>query len=146
MVVGRDRWEGRTRIVEAIKALRDVAVVVSPAYPAAVAELRNAPDAPPSTDHEEPAMPDETPIPEPVATGGLVLENRTADDALGTVESRVLDAMAAVPKGEARSLTHATAEPVEPTDIQTSSCGTSCAPRPCSFRPACRSTRPPARR
>lgn len=51
--------------------------------------------------------------------GGLQVEDRSADDALGTVESRVLDAMAAVPKGECRSLTHATAEPVEPTDIQT---------------------------
>lgn len=122
MVVGRDRWDGRTRIVEAIKALRDVAVVTTPAYPAAVAELRGAPDdLPPDaapTEAEEAAMPD-TDTAAVETTGALTLEDRTADDTLGTVESRILDAMAAVPKGECRSLTHTTAAPVEPTDLQT---------------------------
>ena len=46
MVVARDSWEGNRRTVEEVRALRDVAVVTTSAYPhtAAVAELRAAPE------------------------------------------------------------------------------------------------------
>jgi len=41
MIVGRDRWVGDVRHVEAIKALRDVSLVALPAYPAAAVEYRS---------------------------------------------------------------------------------------------------------
>lgn len=107
MIVGRDRWEGEVRHVEEIRSLRDVTLATTPAYPSAVAEYRTAPEPTPNT--PEAVMP-ETP------GGGLTLEDRSADDH-PSIESRIVEAMAAVPKGEARSLTLASAGPVEPTDL-----------------------------
>lgn len=43
MIVARDRWDGEVRHVERIAELRDVAVVTTPAYPRALAELPHTP-------------------------------------------------------------------------------------------------------
>jgi HK97 family phage major capsid protein/HK97 family phage prohead protease len=110
MIVAKDRWVGDVRHVEQISELRDVSVVTSPAYSAAVAEYRSAPEpTPPEEEH---------PVPEPTPTGTLRVEDR-AHQPKGTVESRIIDAMAAVPRGEARDLTRASAAPVEPDDLRT---------------------------
>ena len=50
--------------------------------------------------------------------GGLAVEDRVQAGG-ADIETRVLDAMAAVPKGESRDLTHATAAPVEPPELAT---------------------------
>ena len=44
MRVARDSWAGDVRHVHEIAALRDVAIVTSPAYPAAAVELRSQPE------------------------------------------------------------------------------------------------------
>lgn len=119
MVVGKDRWQGRVRHVEEVRELRDVAVVTTAAYPAEAtrAELRERPENetdPP--ERQEAPMEDETPTP----AGGLQVEDRAATpEPERPVEVRILDAMAAVPKGEARDLTHANATPVEPEQLGT---------------------------
>jgi HK97 family phage major capsid protein len=113
MVVARDRWEGDVRHVEEIRSLKDVAVVVSPAYPSAIAELRSAPEPEPETEATVPEEPDEV-----QTGGGLTVESRSQSDER-SVESRILAAMKGVPKGESRSLTHATASEVMPLDLQT---------------------------
>jgi HK97 family phage major capsid protein/HK97 family phage prohead protease len=121
MVVARDHWDGDLRTVEEVRSLRDVSVVTTPAYPAASAELRTAPD--PEPPEEERAdtqpQPEEATVPEENKGGGLTVEARNATDDHGNVEARVFDAMASVPKGESRSLTHATSAPVTPQDLQT---------------------------
>lgn len=43
MVVGKERWDGDTRHVQAISELRDVSIVSDPAYPSAQVEYRAAP-------------------------------------------------------------------------------------------------------
>jgi HK97 family phage major capsid protein len=123
MVVARDRWEGDVRHVEEIRSLKDVAVVVSPAYPAATAELRSDPNTTRMSHLPEPEPEEEATVPEPeeeaVPTGGgLTVESRNAD-AGASVESRVLEAMRGVPKGESRSLTTSTVDSVTPPDLQT---------------------------
>lgn len=120
MIVARDRWEGDTRYVSEIRSLLDVSVVQRPAYPAATAELRSAP----TLGQPEPEPEREATVPEPdeevtVPTGGgLTVESRSQSDQRN-VESRVLSAMRNVPRGESRSLTHATIPEVEPLDLQT---------------------------
>lgn len=125
MIVGRDRWEGDLRVVEEIRELRDVAVVTHPAYPTAV-ELRSRPEPRPVT--PEPAEREEAPMDEhehedEAPTGGsLMVEDRSAKPSAGDdVETRVLDAMRGVPKGEARDLTtaDASAGPVTPPQLST---------------------------
>lgn len=108
MVVARDEWRGNVRHVLEIAELRDVAVVTTPAYPAAAAELRHRPNEP-----EDPAV---RPTSTPPAPGGLRVEDRTAEPP--SIEARVLDAMRAVPQGEARDLTTASASagPLTPTE------------------------------
>ena len=110
MVVGRDRWEGALRHVERVAELRDVAVVTTPAYADAVAELRAAPEPEPDPQSHEDAMPEDTPT-------GLHVEDRSADDERPTIEARMIAAMLGVPPGEARDLTHATAQPVEREEV-----------------------------
>jgi HK97 family phage major capsid protein/HK97 family phage prohead protease len=117
MTVARDRWDGDTRYVEEVRSLRDVSVVTDPAYGSATAELRSAPESEPKPQPEEATVPDEP-------KGGLTVESRSTDASRndptpsGTVEERVLDAIRAVPKGEARSLTEAaTATPLTPPEI-----------------------------
>jgi hypothetical protein len=140
MVVARDRWVGDVRHIEAIAELRDVSVVTTPAYPGAAAEFRSAPA--PTTDQEA-TLPDNdqtttgataTAEPEdrtgddrgaedrtaPPARAGLRVEDRAArTDA--PVEARVLDAMRAVPRGEARDLIEASgagsAAPITPPEF-----------------------------
>lgn len=124
VAAGGEEWRGDVRHVHKIAALRDVCVTATPAYgDEARAEYRSAPtphlpprDAAP-TPEKEPIVPDE-PTTTPTAPGGLRVEDRTAAPA-GTPESRILDAIASVPPGEMRDLTHATAAPVEPDDLRT---------------------------
>lgn len=124
MVVARDRWEGDTRYVSEIRSLRDVAIVTSPAYPAATAELRSDPKSTHVSNMSEPEPElEEAPVPEEpdevqTGGGGLTVESRSQSDERN-VESRVFDAMRAVPKGESRSLTHATTDSIQPPDLQT---------------------------
>jgi HK97 family phage major capsid protein len=113
---GGDEWRGRVRHINRVAELRDVAVVTTPAYAAAAAEYRAAPEPDPPTPPKEPAVSDPVPIPTPA--GGLRVEDRAASSP-ATPESRVLDAIASVPPGECRDLTHATAAPVEPDDLRT---------------------------
>lgn len=117
MVVGKDNWTGTTRHVTEIRSLRDVAVVTTGAYPAESTrvELRERPEPPAPTppNQEEPKV---KPNRENRG-GGLAVEDR--NEAGADIESRVFDAMRAVPKGESRDLTHATAEPVEPPELST---------------------------
>jgi HK97 family phage major capsid protein len=119
MVVGKDRWTGTTRHITEIRSLRDVAVVTTGAYPAESTrvELRERPEPPTPTTTEE-----EVPMkPNRENGGGLAVEDRN-DTGGADIESRVFDAMRAVPKGakvESRDLTHATAAPVEPPELAT---------------------------
>lgn len=123
MVVGRDRWEGSTRHIEEIRSLKDVAVVNTGAYPADATrvELREHPEPKPTNtntpEEGELKLKDREDKPR---GGGLTVEDRTAP-ANADIEARVLDLMRGVPKGEARSLTHATvdSEPLEPADLAT---------------------------
>lgn len=115
MVVARDRWDGNVRHVEEVRELRDVAVVTTGAYGvAATAELR-------SLEREEVQDPnkEEDAVRREKKGGGLQVEDRAHQQEQGTVESRIIDAMAGVAKGECRDLTHATAAPVEPDDVRT---------------------------
>lgn len=121
MVVKRDEWRGNVRHVHEIAELRDVSVVTSPAYSAATAEYRAAPEpsAEPAATTPPPSS-EEATVPEEQRTGGgLRVEDRSVTPNDQTAEARVLDAIASVPKGEMRDLTHATAEPVEPDDLRT---------------------------
>jgi uncharacterized protein len=126
MIVARDRWEGDLRIVEEIRELRDVSVVVDPAYETTV-ELRSRPEPTPTTEpaerEEEHAMEAvEEQEQEESAGGGLTVEDRTATpEHEGGVEERVLEAMRNVPKGENRDLTTAdvSAGPVTPPELST---------------------------
>ena len=110
MFVARDHWEGSTRYVDEVRRLRDVAVVVEPAYPAAAAEYRGRPDPVPTPPTPEANVPENP-------AGGLRVEDRAAHPA--TPESRIMDAMRDVPSGEMRDLVHgAGTAPVEPDDVQ----------------------------
>lgn len=122
MRVARDRWDGNVRHVEAVADLLDVSIVTTGAYgPAAPAEFRSASTTPP---------PDETP-PEETATvptteegtTGLRVEDRAAhtEPAERRIETRVLDAIRSVKKGEARSLTTAanSGGPITPPEMST---------------------------
>ena len=101
MIVGRDEWRGNVRHIHEIAELRDVAVVSNPAYQASVVEHRST-----------------TPPRRPDTPRGRSLRVEDRAQTGGTVESRIVEAMAGVPPGEARDLTHATASPVEPDDIR----------------------------
>jgi len=76
MVVGRDRWEGDMRHVEAIAELRDVTVTASPAYAAARAEYRSTPE--PSAPGE-PVTSLEATMPPESTTGGTAAPETTED-------------------------------------------------------------------
>lgn len=115
MVVGKDSWTGTTRRISEIRSLRDVAVVTTGAYPADATrvELRERPEPPAPT----PPNPQETEVKDRENRGGgLVVEDRAAD-LNPDIETRIYDAMRGVPKGESRSLTLASADPVEPEDL-----------------------------
>ena len=122
MRVSRDRWEGLVRHVEEVAELLDVAIVTRPAYADARAEYRNAPeDNPPAEattlpereentiDHENENNP---------GGGSLRVESRTAGRQ-ATPESRIIEAIGSVQKGESRDLTRVEAAPVEPDDLRT---------------------------
>jgi HK97 family phage major capsid protein len=121
MHVGRDRWEGRTRHIESIARLADVCVTPDPAYPAASVELRERPQDDKPNPPAEQAETEEHKVDTPHREnggGGLMVEDRQAEDN-ANIESRIIEAMAGVPRGEARDLTHATAEAVEPDELST---------------------------
>ena len=120
MVVARDEWRGNVRHVHEVAELRDVSVVTNPAYAEARAEFRAAPD-PDNPPAETRAPDEEATVPETITPpGGLRVEDRAATPPAANVEERVLDAMRAVYRGEARSLTEAdgSAGPVTPEDIR----------------------------
>jgi len=133
MVVARDAWEGETRTVEAIGELLDVSLVTRPAYPAAATELRargghgravptdntedeEAPvpetDNPTTTDTDAAAREVEDRAAETATTerpaAGLRVEDRAATTET-PIETRVLDAIRSVRRGESRALTTAAA-------------------------------------
>jgi HK97 family phage major capsid protein len=116
-VCGEESWEGDTRTVESIRELRDVTVATYAAYPEASVELRTRPgnDPAPEGGEEEPTMePDREPAGE-----GLAVEDRAAAADTPTLETRVLDAMRSVRRGENRDLTTTTAEPIAPPELST---------------------------
>ncbi|HMJ37142.1 MAG TPA: phage major capsid protein [Baekduia sp.] len=117
MAVAKDRWDGNTRHVLEVRELRDVAVVTTGGYgAAAAAELRSQEGA--EQDVQDPNN-EEDAVRRQKQGGGLQVEDRTHEQAEGTVESRILDAMRGIAPGECRDLTHATAAPVEPDDVRT---------------------------
>jgi HK97 family phage major capsid protein len=138
MIVGKDRWEGDLRIIERIDELRDVSVVVDPAYPTSL-ELRSRPEPRPAT--PEPPVEEETTMDEheheeereverPPEGGGLVVEERsgggslrveerTAEPEGGDIESRIAEAFEGIQKGEARSLTTDAATAITPPELST---------------------------
>ncbi|HEX5506191.1 MAG TPA: phage major capsid protein [Thermomicrobiales bacterium] len=122
MVVGRDRWEGSVRHIEEVRQLRDVAVVTTSAYPqeSTRVELRARPEEPtePPAEARAESKEEEVEKPNRESGGGLAVEDRSATGG-ASVEERIIEAMAGVPQGEARDLTHATAEPVEPEELST---------------------------
>ena len=86
MRVARDSWQGDVRHVHEIAALRDVAIVTSPAYPASMVELRSQPEeatvptaeAAEATETETlPETPEEA-TEARVAPGSLRVEDRNA--------------------------------------------------------------------
>jgi phage head maturation protease len=99
MIVDRDRWDGDVRHVEAVRQLRDVAIVTTPAYAEARAEYRAAPEPPPG----EPAKPvqkentmEVEDRQEGAPAGGLRVEDRAAHESEQPLEARVVDAIRAV--------------------------------------------------
>lgn len=112
MVVARDSWDGDLRTVEEVRSLRDVSVVTTPAYPAATAELRAAPEP------QLQPQPEEAPVSEEKKGGGLTVEARSATDERD-IESRVLEAIRSVPPGESRSLTTTSASPIDTPELAT---------------------------
>ena len=115
---GGDRWEGNTRYVSEIRSLRDVAIVTLPAYASATAELRSAPEPTPTPEPPEEASVEEPEEVTPQPTGGLTVEARSASDERN-VEARILDAIRTTPRGESRSLTLTSADPVTQPELST---------------------------
>jgi HK97 family phage major capsid protein len=126
MVVGKDRWDGNTRHIEQITHLKDVTVTANPAYgyEAAPVELRSFHEAAaqkpthPAPVEGAPDDSTEENMQKEKTSAGLLIEERSVP-AETNVEERIYEAMASVPKGEARSLTHASAAEVEPADLST---------------------------
>jgi HK97 family phage major capsid protein/HK97 family phage prohead protease len=116
-----ERWEGEKRTLTRIGELIDLSLATTPAYDGPRVELRSASQPDTTPEAQEAPMPltteerTEAPeIREERRDGGLRAEDRTAD--APTVEHRVLEAMRATPRGESRSLTHATTDAVQPDD------------------------------
>jgi HK97 family phage major capsid protein/HK97 family phage prohead protease len=134
MVVPRDgeRMVEGVRHVDRVAELHHVCVTHLPAYPDASVELReeNAPAEDETAEGEtqttqttptvESANPEEgTQMPNRENGGGLAVEDRVETGDATTPEMRVSDAIRAVPQGEVRNLTLASADPVEPEDLST---------------------------
>lgn len=144
-----ERNENGVRHIDRVSELHHVCVTHLPAYPDASVELREEDIAPADDEaaEGEPQTTKTTPTAESAATpeegtkvpdrenggGGLAVEDRVeAGDVTTTPAERVTDAMRAVPAGEIRrltlveyepwedrTLTLATAAPVEPEDLST---------------------------
>lgn len=134
MIVGKDEWRGDVRHVQEIKALRDVAIVTTGAYPAdaAAVELRSQPDP---AEGQEAVMADQADtkqdtkqdttdtLEQPVEdrsepSGALEVANRdekTETRAFGPI---IVDSIRDVQIGEARSLT-SSGSPLSPAELST---------------------------
>ena len=123
MIVGRDEWRGNVRHVHEIAALHDVTVTAAPSYgDAAPAEYRSTPEPepdPPAAPATEPETTEATMPEGTTPAGGLVVEDRSADDHERSIEERVVDAVRSIHKGESRSLTTANASELTPPDMST---------------------------
>jgi HK97 family phage major capsid protein len=124
MIVGKDRWEGQTRHVEEIRRLEDVSVVVNPAYDSAAVELRAAPEpetvsAANSSTESEPVMD----APNEQGRGLTVDASSTPEqrsiEQPADIETRVLEGIRSVRKGETRSLTTTDASPIDTPELAT---------------------------
>lgn len=112
---GEDAWDGELRTVTKIAALHDITIATVPAYPETSLELRTRPDKT-SDDKEKDTMEIES---REHGGGGLTVEDRSAVSGEPDIETRVLDALRSVRKGETRSLTTTSAGPLTPTDVST---------------------------
>lgn len=127
MVVADERWDGDVRHVARVEELRDVSLAINPAYPAAAAEYRslqeeNMPETatvePETEERTQPEPPETPPEPPPSARGTLRLEDRSARHER-PIETRIVEAIRSIPRGEARALTTAegSAGPVIPDQL-----------------------------
>jgi uncharacterized protein len=109
-LVGEEEWDGELRTVKSVKQLDDVTIATYPAYPSTSVELRAR------SDHKETS-------PSPSRPGLVIrdrlrVEDRTQrSDQSADVERRVVEAMQATRKGEARSLSVTGALPIEPAEL-----------------------------
>jgi HK97 family phage major capsid protein/HK97 family phage prohead protease len=124
---GGDRWEGERRTLTRIGELIDLSLATTPAYDGPRVELRSAPE--PTTETTS-AIADTTTAGESreedtVRTedrdttpsgGGLAVEDRTAASE-PTTETRVLDAIRSISKGESRALTTTSAAAIAPNEL-----------------------------
>ena len=129
MIVAEDRWDQNTRHVVRVDELRDVAIVTTPAYPDAAAEFRSHQGEPmpetavePENDSRPEHDVDDAPkAPEPpaAARGTLRVEDRSHHGEMRPIETRIVDAIRSVRRGEARALTTAdtSAGPVIPDQL-----------------------------
>jgi HK97 family phage major capsid protein/HK97 family phage prohead protease len=124
MVVGRDEWRGQTRHVHEIRRLEDVSVVVNPAYDSAAVELRAAPE--PVSEFSNTPPPESEPVMDaPNEQGrGLTVDASSAPEQRSIeqpadIETRVLEGIRSVRKGESRSLTTTDASPIDTPELAT---------------------------
>jgi len=103
-----ERWEGERRTLTRIGQLVDLSLATTPAYDGPAVELRSLPE---NTDTEEATVPETHP-------GGLRVEDRNVATE-STIEQRVTDALRSVRKGESRSLTLSSADPIAPPELST---------------------------
>lgn len=121
-IVGEEDWNGELRTVRTVRELHDVTVATYGAYPAASVELRTRPDTSPAGDttaaeerqEEERTMQTED---REDSRGGLAVEDRAGTPETPTLEQRITEALRAVPRGENRSLTAATADAITPPEL-----------------------------
>ena len=117
MVVGKDEWRGDTRHVQEIKALRDVSIVTTGAYPAdaAAVELRSQPN--PASGQEDTMANQAEHQP---TLGALKVEDRAekTDTETRAFQDVIVDSIKDVQVGETRSLTSA-GSPLSPADLST---------------------------
>ncbi len=117
MVVGKDEWRGDIRHVQEIKALRDVSIVTTGAYPAdaAAVELRSQPN--PASGQEDTMANQAEHQP---TLGALKVEDRAekTDTETRAFQDVIVDSIKDVQVGETRSLTSA-GSPLSPADLST---------------------------
>lgn len=114
---GGERWEGERRTLTRIGELHDISLATVPAYDGPRVELRTRPE--PTTENTsasaDTTQEDTMQTTDRESGGGLAVEDRSAD--APTIEQRVLDGLRSIRKGEARSLTTSTADPIAPPEL-----------------------------